>query len=76
MTQQSFFAAARTVIPIRDGVGARAEPERRRSAETDPDFSLNQGKVLKQADKVSVRDGHGAEPESGCIFWIRSGLGF
>ena len=39
----------------------------------DPDLSLKQGKVL-------VRDGHRAgseaKPESGCIFWIRSGIGF
>ena len=29
-----------------------------------------------QAAKVPVKDWHGAEPDSGCIFWIRSGLGF
>ena len=73
MTQQSFFAAARTVISIRDvhGAGVRLhfwDPE------PDPDFSVNQGKVLKQAGKIPVRDGRVAERESGCIFWIRSGF--
>ena len=71
ITQQSFFAAARLVIPIRDGHGAGV---RLHFLNSEPDlnlgFSLNLGKILKQAGKVPVRYEHGAEAklESDCIF--------
>ena len=49
MMQQSFLAAVRPVIPIRDGHGAgvRLDPDLGFELRADPDFSQNQGKVLK-----------------------------